>query len=106
MARAGDDTASLTVDGEGRVRVEGALGFATVAALLPLGEHAIHESQARVMDLSGVTSSDSAGLALLIEWQSIARAAARALTYEHLPESLLQLARLSDVEGLLLGRAS
>ena len=45
--------------------------------------------------------SDSSGLALLIEWLSIARAAKLSLRYENIPMQLQQLARLSEVEGLL-----
>jgi phospholipid transport system transporter-binding protein len=102
VSRATDGTASLALDGPGRARVEGTLGFATVTSLLPLGEQAILAGQAKVIDLLGVTRSDGAGLALLIEWVSIARAASHELTYEHVPAPLLQLARLSDVEPLLL----
>ena len=80
----------------------GPLDIATVTALLPLGSAAIGQGQASVIDLAGVTSSDSAGLALLIEWLSVARAAKRTLRYENLPSQLLQLARLSEVEELLV----
>ncbi len=80
----------------------GPLDIATVTALLPLGSAAIGRGQASVIDLAGVTSSDSAGLALLIEWLSVARGAKRTLRYENLPSQLLQLARLSEVEELLV----
>jgi phospholipid transport system transporter-binding protein len=87
-------------DGE-RSCVSGSLEFATVAALLPLGADAIAKGRAAVIDLSGVTASDSAGLALLIEWLSIAHTQQRALRYENLPSQLNQLAALSEVEELL-----
>jgi phospholipid transport system transporter-binding protein len=58
--------------------------------------------RAAVIDLSGVKDSDSSGLALLIEWLSIARAASKSLRYENIPVQLHQLARLSDVEELLM----
>jgi phospholipid transport system transporter-binding protein len=53
-----------------------------------------------VIDLAGVTDSDSSGLALLIEWLSVAKAAQRSLRYENMPAQLHQLAGLSEVEGL------
>jgi phospholipid transport system transporter-binding protein len=84
-----------------RARVEGSLDFATVAHLLRKGSIAIGAGRAAVIDLIGVTDSDSSGLALLIEWLSVARQAGRALRYENLPALLLQLARLSEVEALL-----
>jgi phospholipid transport system transporter-binding protein len=88
-----------TLEGE-RSRVVGSLEFATVARLLPLGTTAIEGGQAAVIDLAGVTDSDSSGLALLIEWLSIAKVAQRSLRYENMPSQLQQLAGLSEVEGL------
>jgi phospholipid transport system transporter-binding protein len=81
----------------------GALSFGTVTALLSEGSEAVAAGRAALIDLAGVTASDSAGLALLIEWLSIAKAAGRAVRYENVPAQLLQLARLSDAEGLLTG---
>jgi len=86
-----------------RARVAGLLEFGTVAALLPLGSAAIREGKVSVFDLGAVTGSDSAGLALLIEWLSIARQAGRTLRYENVPSQLHQLARLSDVDALIEG---
>jgi phospholipid transport system transporter-binding protein len=88
-----------TLEGE-RSRVVGSLEFATVAKLLPLGTAAIEGARAAVIDLAGVTDSDSSGLALLIEWLSVAKAAQRSLRYENMPAQLRQLAGLSEVEGL------
>jgi phospholipid transport system transporter-binding protein len=84
-----------------RARVNGVLHFTTVTTLLRLGSEAIAKGGAAVIDLSGVKDSDSSGLALLIEWLSIARAAGKSLRYENIPTQLHQLARLSDVEELL-----
>jgi phospholipid transport system transporter-binding protein len=87
-------------DGE-RSCVNGVLHFTTVTALLGHGSEAIVNGRASVIDLAGVKDSDSSGLALLIEWLSVARAAKRSLRYENIPAQLHQLARLSDVEELL-----
>jgi phospholipid transport system transporter-binding protein len=100
-----NNSAALTAnfepqDGE-RARVNGVLHFTTVTTLLRLGGEAIANGRAAVIDLSGVKDSDSSGLALLIEWLSIARAAGKSLRYENIPTQLHQLARLSDVEELL-----
>jgi phospholipid transport system transporter-binding protein len=86
----------------GRIRVIGALHFNTVSALLTAGVTAINGGQATVIDLAGVTASDSAGLALLIEWLSVAKSAGRTLRFENIPSQLQQLARLSEVEELLI----
>ncbi len=85
-----------------RARVIGSLHFTTVSALLAAGIAAIDAGRAAVIDLAGVTKSDSAGLALLIEWLSVAKAASRPLRFENIPSQLQQLARLSEVEELLI----
>lgn len=84
-----------------RSRVNGVLHFTTVTALLRSGSEAIANGRAAIIDLSGVKDSDSSGLALLIEWLSIAKAESKSLRYENIPSQLHQLARLSDVEELL-----
>jgi phospholipid transport system transporter-binding protein len=100
------DTASFETLGGERSRVAGTLGFTTVTPLLPVGAAAIEQGRAAVIDLSAVTGSDSSGLALLIEWLSVARGAGRTLRYENIPIQLHQLARLSDVDALLSGSAA
>jgi phospholipid transport system transporter-binding protein len=94
-------TAAFEVQDGDRSRVNGVLHFTTVTALLRAGIEAIGNGRAAVIDLSGVSDSDSAGLALLIEWLSVAKSENRSLRYENVPAQLHQLARLSDVEDLL-----
>lgn len=99
---AGRQDASFEVLEGGRARVLGSLHFSTVSALLTAGVDAIDAGQATVIDIGGVTASDSSGLALLIEWLSIAKADGKELHYENIPTQLHQLARLSEVEELLV----
>jgi phospholipid transport system transporter-binding protein len=94
--------ASFETQGGERARVLGSLDFQTVAKLLPLGSAAIDGGHAAVIDLSGVTDSDSSGLALLIEWMSVAKDGGRSLRYDNIPPQLEQLARLSEVDALLI----
>ncbi len=98
----GQQDASFEVLEGGRARVTGTLHFSTVSALLTAGVDAIDGGQATVIDLAGVTASDSSGLALLIEWLSVAKFNAKELRYENIPSQLQQLARLSEVEELLV----
>jgi len=98
-------TGSVEVAEDGRAKVAGSLAFATVSQLLPVGANAIKEGRAATIDLAGVTASDSAGLALLIEWLSVARSADQPLRYENIPAQLRQLARLSEVWPLISGEA-
>ena len=99
---AGEQAASFEELAGERSRVIGSLHFSTVSALLAPGVDAIGSGRAAVIDLAGVTASDSSGLALLIEWLSVAKAAGRALHYDNIPSQLQQLARLSEVEELLV----
>ena len=100
MNNSGVVTADFVTEGE-HARVNGVLHFTTVTALLRSGSEAIANGRAAIIDLAGVKDSDSSGLALLIEWLSIARAERKSLRYENIPVQLHQLARLSDVEELL-----
>jgi len=98
----GRQDAAFEISEGDRARVIGSLHFTTVSALLTAGVAAINAGRAAVIDLADVTASDSAGLALLIEWLSVAKGAGRALRFENIPSQLQQLARLSEVEELLV----
>jgi phospholipid transport system transporter-binding protein len=103
LRESGGHSATFEVLKDERCSVVGPLDFGTVTRLLPLGSAAIAAGQATIIDLRGVADSDSSGLALLIEWVSVAKAAGRSLRYENMPRQLHQLARLSEVDGLLVG---
>jgi phospholipid transport system transporter-binding protein len=92
----------LTAVGPGRLAAEGALTFATARAALELGSATLdRESGAQEIECAGVGASDSAGLAVLIEWLAIARRQGRALRFTQLPAGLAALARISEVDELL-----
>lgn len=88
--------------GQDGYRLQAPLLFATVPALRPQGVALIGAAQGQLrIDLSAVAAADSAGLALLIDWLACARSAGKPLVYERIPDALMALARLSDVEPLL-----
>jgi phospholipid transport system transporter-binding protein len=90
--------------GEGHFRLEGAVTMPTVTALRAEGLRAFaHGKGAIEVDLRGVGRADSGALALLVDWLAWARSAKRELKFLEPPATLLALARLSDVEELLLG---
>ncbi len=94
---------ALTEASPGVYRVEAPLTFASVPSLQPRGLTLIHEAAgALTFDLHAVPAVDSAGLALLIDWLAEAKAVSRPLKYDRLPETLVALARLSDVEQLIV----
>ena len=84
----------------GRLEARGVLGFETATDALKSGLRLI-DGDACTIDLSKVTEGDSAGLAVLIEWLSAARARGAKLVYEKVPGQILAIARMSDVQDLL-----
>ena len=53
------------------------------------------------VDLSGVTATDSAGLALLLEWITWANHTVREIRFLEMPTKIDAIARTTEVEGLL-----
>jgi phospholipid transport system transporter-binding protein len=53
------------------------------------------------IDCEGITASDSAGLAVLIEWLAEANRRGRTITFVNIPPGIQAAARISDVESLL-----
>ena len=87
----------------GRIVVTGELTFATARDARQLGVAVLERSDARsfVVDCKGVTRADSAGLAVLLDWLAWGRRKARAVSFENLPTSLVAIARISEIDGLL-----
>ena len=85
----------------GRYRVTGSLQFDTVAEALQASRAIFDEHKQIELDLEGVESTDSAGLALLVEWVGLAHRESRSLVFRHLPKQALALAHISEVEKLL-----
>jgi phospholipid transport system transporter-binding protein len=94
---------ALTAAADGRLSAEGPLTFATAREARARGAQALAGAAAGALeiDCSGVTAGDSAGLAVLLEWLSLAQRSGRRLRYTHLPQGLMALARISEVEDLL-----
>lgn len=93
----------LVASTAGRFAAEGPLTFATARRARDLGEQALAGASASALEIAcaGITASDSAGLAVLLDWLGAARRAGRALRYTQLPPGLAALARISEVEELL-----
>ena len=80
----------------------GELSFAKARAALEAARPAIAEGSGAVeVDLSGVTRSDSAGLAVLLELARAARARGRDIRFTHAPAQLQRLAEFFGVAALL-----
>jgi phospholipid transport system transporter-binding protein len=100
--RAAGAAAFRLVAADGRLAAEGPLTFATARRARELGEPFLAgEGSAIELDCRGITASDSAGLAVLLDWLGTARRAGRKLHYTHLPAGFAALARISEVEEFL-----
>lgn len=92
--------------GEGRFLVSGVLDATTAGPLLKRSTRLFADFPLLQVDLSGVKQSDSAGLALLIEWLRLARQQRQRIGFQNVPPQIDALARISEVEDLFHGNGS
>ncbi len=88
-----------------RSQLSGVLDFSTVPGVWPLLARRIRQSKRLTVSLAGVEKANSAALALLLEGLELARNSGCALEYSDMPQELLELARVSNVETIILGGA-
>ncbi|WP_266180682.1 STAS domain-containing protein [Dyella humicola] len=84
------------------VRVSGALTFANAAVALDALTAAVARDGRHTLDLAGVTRTDSAGLACVLAVLAKAAEQGHKLTVRNIPEGMHLLARVCDVEGLMV----
>lgn len=87
-------------DKENILSLHGTLTLDNVASTWRESRTLLHEG-INAVDLSDVTRVDSAGLALLLEWQARAKAREQSLQFMNAPDDLVRLANLSEATGLL-----
>ena len=87
--------------GDGCFAIRGELGFGTVMAVLQKSKSLFAGHSVIELDLAGVTRTDSAGLALLLEWVNWARNTAREIRYLNIPAQIIAIAQISEVEDML-----
>ena len=87
--------------GAGRFRVSGALNAVTVIDLLKQSRASFAGVTRLEVDLGGVSESDSAGLALILEWLRAARQGDQQIHFSNIPAQISALARISEVDDLL-----
>jgi anti-anti-sigma factor len=86
----------------GVLHLRGVLDKNSVPAAYQCSQQLLRRKQAPdTIELGAVEHIDSAGLALLLEWQSWANHSEHKLRLEHAPQQLLQLARLSELDRIL-----
>lgn len=102
MSRVQRNKAQIESLGEGRFRISGLLDASTVTSLLDESQGRFRGLPEVIVDFHNVTESDSSGLALLLEWLRLARKAGQKIRFEEVPEQIMALARISEVDDLLI----
>jgi phospholipid transport system transporter-binding protein len=87
--------------GDGRFSLSGEMSFATAERILRESESSFEEHTQIEVDLSGVDKTDSAGLALLLEWITWANHSVREIRFVAVPERITAIAQTTEVEALL-----
>jgi phospholipid transport system transporter-binding protein len=84
--------------GAGLFIVDGDLTFATIDKKTVKSFDFLNTTKLATIDLSRVTCTDSAGLALMIEWIKYTRHHRIQLHFKNIPEQLRKLAKLSGFD--------
>jgi len=97
-----NEVCTIETSEAGCANFTGELTFKSTPGLYRETEKLFHgNAPVSSIDLSGVTSVDSAGLALLLEWQATQRTDSHSLQIINAPPALMSLALLSDAVELL-----
>jgi len=92
---------SLQDNGNGQFALSGSMVFDTAGSILHESEALFEEHTLLEVDLSGVTETDSAGLALLLEWITWANHTVREIRFSGTPEKIDAIAKTTEVDHLL-----
>lgn len=84
--------------GTGHFVVDGDLTFSTIDKRTVKSFSFLNSSKEITIDLSRVSCTDSAGLALMIEWIKYTRHNKAHIAFKNIPEQLLTLAKLSGLD--------
>lgn len=103
MNTSGQDqpTASVTIAGDNRIKVQGVLNFNTVPVLVKEAEHLFKKMDSVSVSFAEVVDSNSAGLALLLEMARTMKLNNKSIDFEALPEQMMIVARAYGVDSEL-----
>lgn len=99
---AADNAFKLDRGTPGALAVSGALSFATATAALRALNEALRTGDRSQLDLAGVHTSDSAGLACVLAVLAEASGRGQTVSLQHVPDGMRTLAQVSGVEALLV----
>lgn len=93
--------ADLDIDSSGQIHINGVLDYDSVPEIWAKYRPQMAGLPVWEIDLSGIERTNSAGLALLITWLREARLQEKPVRLLNIPEQMLQIARVSDLEEVL-----
>jgi phospholipid transport system transporter-binding protein len=88
-------------DDSGRLQLAGQLDFSSVAGLRSSLSPFLKKGSRLEIDLKAVDRTNSAALALLLQWQQDALDRNCRINFINLPEKLIDIAELHGIKGLL-----
>jgi phospholipid transport system transporter-binding protein len=91
----------IELQDEGHYLLHGELSFNTVSAISANFAKMVNKSDEIILDLHGVTRTDSAGLALLIDWLRSARHEHKRIVFKNMPSQMLAVAKVSELDDIL-----
>lgn len=88
-------------DQSGCLLLHGALDFANVSRVWQEGKELVRSGEVRLIDLAAIERTDSAGVALLVEWTRLAHQAGVGLLLRNAPTQMRAIVHASGAEDLL-----
>jgi len=94
--------AGIEIGAEGNCKIAGELSFETAPGLLQDSKTIFRNNGGPlIVDLREVSRSDSAGLALLLEWMRMAKQTGQSIVFHNIPVQLRDIANVSGIGALL-----
>jgi len=95
-------TVEILETAPGKFAVRGDLTFATARRAREQGLQAFSAREGDMeVDCTGIGASDSAGLAVLLDWLAFAHRNGKTMRFTGVPPEIRAVARISEVEDLL-----
>lgn len=91
----------LVAQGGGKFSLNGRMTFETAGDILRASEEPFEQHTRIEVSLGGVIDSDSAALALLLEWITWANHTVREITFTDVPDRINSIAKVTEVDSLL-----
>jgi phospholipid transport system transporter-binding protein len=87
--------------GNGHYALSGDMSFDTAEQILQASEKLFRQQKKIEVDLGGVQRTDSAGLALMLEWTSRAKQDGVEINFAAIPDKVRAIAETAEVRHLL-----